>query len=280
MIDQVISVGGAYYLPYQPHATDDQFHAAYPRAIEYFEIKKQYDPADKFTNKLWDKYYSEDKLNHYKERRVVLGVASTTHEYVRPYDNAYLSIPEWFIVYNSQEYARALTYALPSEFSYFGAIREYWGEYVQAKKLTKDSSHDNSEYLMVLRVIGISYTVELAIKGIYENTLGRVTEYLAGGKQVYEEKVAAEMNRKYAKFIYDYPWYDFPYGGYFRLLWVMGMDKDLTFGQYLRKIERLIFLSLEIEIKVAYSNIIRIATHQKFGIQDDIIYAVISRVNG
>jgi FAD/FMN-containing dehydrogenase len=280
MIDQVISVGGTYYLPYQPHATDDQFHAAYPHAVEYFEIKKLYDPTDKFTNTLWDKYYSDEKLKYYKERTLILKKASTTSEYMRPYDNAYLSIPEWFIVYNSLEYSRALTNTFPSRFQYFTAIREYWKEYSDVVGRVSSSSHDNSDYRMVLRVIGVSYSFELAIKGVYENTLGRFTEWLAQNRPVYEEKVAAQMNRDYGEFVYDYPWYDFPYSNYFRPLWLRSDDTDLTAGQYIRKLERLIILSLELEIKIAYSKIIALVTHEKFGVQDDIIYAIISHDGG
>lgn len=280
MIDQVISVGGTYYLPYQPHATDEEFHAAYPNAIEYFEIKKQYDPTDKFTNKLWDKYYSEEKLKYYKDRNAILKTASTTSAYSRPYDNAYLSIPEWFIVYNSLEYARALTNASPSDFHYFSAIREYWKEYFSVSKRVTSNSLENSDYRAVLQVIGISYSVELTIKGIYENTLGRFTEWLAQDKAVYEEKVAARMNRDYGIFIYDYPWYDFPYDSYFKLLWARSNDKHLTIGQYLRKVERLSLLSLEIGVKVIYSNVIAFATHQKFGVQDDVIYAIVTNDGG
>lgn len=280
MIDSVISVGGTYYLPYQLHATDEQFHKAYPHALEYFQIKKQYDPTNKFTNKLWDKYYSEEKLETLKSRQDTLLVASTTKEYRRPYDNAYLSIPEWFIVYNSLEYARALTDASPSQFNYFGAIKEYWNQYKKVLTLTQDSSQDNSDYITVLRVIGVSYSVELAIKGVYENTLGRFTEWLSGGKQVYEEKVIAQMNRDYGLFIYDYPWYDFPYGSYLGLLWKSSDNTHLSLGQYIRKVERLIFLSLEIEIKVLYSKVIAFATHQKFGVQDDIVYAVVTHDGG
>src|SRR6185503_19440845 len=44
LIDAVLSVGGTYYLPYQPHATVEQFHAAYPRARELFALKRRYDP--------------------------------------------------------------------------------------------------------------------------------------------------------------------------------------------------------------------------------------------
>lgn len=58
LIDASLNLGGSYYLPYQLHATEAQFLRAYPRAREFFELKKRLDPANKFRNKLWDKYYS------------------------------------------------------------------------------------------------------------------------------------------------------------------------------------------------------------------------------
>jgi len=57
LIDAVISVGGTYYLPYQPHATTEQFHRAYPQAADFFAFKWEMDPHFRFTNALWDKYY-------------------------------------------------------------------------------------------------------------------------------------------------------------------------------------------------------------------------------
>jgi FAD/FMN-containing dehydrogenase len=58
MIDEVLSVGGRYYLPYQIHATDEQFKKAYPGYTKFFELKKKLDPSNKFKNKLWDRYYN------------------------------------------------------------------------------------------------------------------------------------------------------------------------------------------------------------------------------
>ena len=58
LIDAAISVGGSYYLAYQPHATLQQFHAAYPRAREFFAMKRRLDPNFRFRNVLWDKYYA------------------------------------------------------------------------------------------------------------------------------------------------------------------------------------------------------------------------------
>jgi FAD/FMN-containing dehydrogenase/SAM-dependent methyltransferase len=58
LIDAVLAAGGTYYLPYQPHATPEQFHRAYPRARDLFELKRRFDPAFRLRNVLWDKYYA------------------------------------------------------------------------------------------------------------------------------------------------------------------------------------------------------------------------------
>ncbi|WP_133501380.1 FAD-binding protein [Cognatilysobacter terrigena] len=60
LIDAVIACGGTYYLPYQPHATRDQFHRAYPRAKELFALKRRLDPDFRWRNVLWDTYYAPE----------------------------------------------------------------------------------------------------------------------------------------------------------------------------------------------------------------------------
>ena len=55
----VLSVGGSYYLPYQIYATEEQFRRAYPRAAEFFSLKQQLDPTNKFSNELLRKYYHQ-----------------------------------------------------------------------------------------------------------------------------------------------------------------------------------------------------------------------------
>lgn len=57
LIDAALSLNGAYYMPYQAHATKEQFHKAYPNAHKLFEIKKKLDPDFKFRNIIWDTYY-------------------------------------------------------------------------------------------------------------------------------------------------------------------------------------------------------------------------------
>lgn len=57
LVDAALAEGGSYYLPYQIHATRDQFLAAYPRAEDYFAVKRRVDPQYKFRNRLWEAYY-------------------------------------------------------------------------------------------------------------------------------------------------------------------------------------------------------------------------------
>lgn len=57
LIDAVLELGGSYHLPYQPHATPEQFHAAYPHAEQLFAIKREFDPDYRLRSMLWDKYY-------------------------------------------------------------------------------------------------------------------------------------------------------------------------------------------------------------------------------
>ena len=52
----MIEIGGTYYLPYRPHATQGQFTRAYPRATEFATAKRALDPQLLFRNALWDRY--------------------------------------------------------------------------------------------------------------------------------------------------------------------------------------------------------------------------------
>lgn len=58
LIDAAIGEDGSYYLPYQIHATPEQFRAAYPRVGDFFALKRRVDPTYKFRNRLWEAYYT------------------------------------------------------------------------------------------------------------------------------------------------------------------------------------------------------------------------------
>jgi FAD/FMN-containing dehydrogenase len=56
LIEAALKSGGSYYLPYRLHATVDQFRRAYPQWETFFELKRKYDPEERFENQLYLKY--------------------------------------------------------------------------------------------------------------------------------------------------------------------------------------------------------------------------------
>ena len=62
LIEAALALGGSYYLPYQLHATGEQFFRAYPRAREFLALKRRVDPANKFRNALWNKDHTPEGL--------------------------------------------------------------------------------------------------------------------------------------------------------------------------------------------------------------------------
>ena len=56
LIDGITAIGGSYYLPYRPHATQDQFIRAYPRAVPFVAAKRGLDRDGLFRNLFWDRY--------------------------------------------------------------------------------------------------------------------------------------------------------------------------------------------------------------------------------
>ena len=61
LIDSALAVDGRYYLPYRLHATVEQFHRAYPMAVEFFEKKRHHDPRGRFRNRFYDHYGVQDE---------------------------------------------------------------------------------------------------------------------------------------------------------------------------------------------------------------------------
>lgn len=59
LIDRVLDLGGAYYLPYRPHARVEQFQQSYPSAERFAQAKRTLDPDLLFRNLFWDNYLGD-----------------------------------------------------------------------------------------------------------------------------------------------------------------------------------------------------------------------------
>lgn len=58
LIERIVAIGGAFYLPYRLHGRRDQVAKAYPRTAEFVAAKRRYDPGLLFRNAMWDAYFA------------------------------------------------------------------------------------------------------------------------------------------------------------------------------------------------------------------------------
>ncbi|WP_404925201.1 hypothetical protein [Mesorhizobium sp. ORM16] len=129
--------------------------------------------------------------------------------YQRPEESTFLTYPEWAIVYAAREYAGFVAKDQPSGFPYFAYVGRFWQDYAMVIRASSAYKFNYANHQMPV-VIGTSHTIEHAVQWAYENTVGRITEAIAGRRtatDIYQAKVAAE----YAAFLDQGPWHQFPY---------------------------------------------------------------------
>lgn len=255
MTDAILSEKGRWYLPYQPHATVEQFQKAYAHAGKYFETKNRLDPDHRFNNKLLDKYnpFLKDRIE--KKRDSIKG-------YYRDEGQSFLTVPEWYLVFNPKEYADHLEAGNnPSDFPFYASIDEYWTLYDRSMKLVSDAYPDNEEYTTMLNVIGVSTTLEYTAKGLYENTVGRIFSWFSNGSLSDEEKMIIQAHRAYSNFIYDKAWYEFQFMPWVGKVWDVSNTAE---SNWFRKIERKLFFTVEFSFKAAYAKLIELGAQASY----------------
>jgi hypothetical protein len=184
--------------------------------------------------------------------------------YKREEASTYLTLPEWYIVYNTDEYAKALKTTGPASFPYAGSIRQYWGYYGAACAATKGVYPFSTGNHLMLGVIGSSFSIEYALKGLYENTAGRLSEWIAG-RDTPEDAFAAATAAEYGTFMHTVPWYEFPFAAKAGALWagVPWRGPGMT-----RKWERRLALTAEYGIKAGYAWLIGLGSQATYGPED------------
>lgn len=283
LIEAAIQSGGRYYLPYQPLATREQFARAYPRATELFALKRRVDPTGKFTNTLWDLYEPgpDGGVSDVSAARMpaqlpaeVSVVLDTIRGYVRSEGAEYLTHPEWDLVYSSEAYARWLRDGkAPSEFPYLKSVGTFWRSYLGTWRASRARSPTGVGTHVLLGVIGISTAVEYGLKGMYEESVGRLSEQAAPAGGTAEDRYAAQVAGDYAHLINQKGWYEFSFGHALVHLWT---DVPWIGPGILRKWERRFALTVEYAVKAVYATAIGLGTGAAYSPDEDQRYLVVA----
>ena len=195
--------------------------------------------------------------------------------YGREEASTFLTLPEWYIVYNTEEYARFTGGQSPARFPYLGSIRQFWSYYGGACQATKGAYPFSAGNHLMLAVIGSSFTAEYIVKGLYENTLGRLGEWISG-RDTPEDAFAHKTAVAYGAFMHTVPWYEFPFFGRLSQLW---RETPWRGPHLARKWERRMALTAEYGAKGVYGWLIGMSSGAAYGPEDLRIHARIDNAS-
>jgi hypothetical protein len=178
-------------------------------------------------------------------------------EHVRGVEQTFLTYPEWFLVFSPAEYAQYVRTRSPDGFPFFGHIGQFWAGYQAVTSESHAMGHDfNPGYHLMVMVIGVSTTVEYALRSAYENLFGRLSQASTAAPTP-EDTLAARVAQDYVDLIRVLPWYEYDFGKQLKTLWseVPWTGADMT-----RKWERRFALTTEYGVKALYARLIKLGT--------------------
>jgi hypothetical protein len=157
-------------------------------------------------------------------------------EHQRREANTYLTYPEWHIVYAYDGLAATLRHGDEYEFGYAQSVIGFWRSACALMRIADAHGGADLATRSMIHVIGASFTAEMAAKGAYEETIGRLTAWVRGNAKTAQDEAIASMARDYSAFLRQTPWYAYPFTREAGTLWntpaggIRGWERRLGIG--------------------------------------------------
>jgi hypothetical protein len=175
------------------------------------------------------------------------------HGYARAQGDTFLTFPEWYIVHAYSDLAGVTARGNESDFDYLASITGFWSSLCGATRQASLSGAGSADQKLTNYIIGFSFTLEMGLQGAYERTIGALTAWTADGRKTAEDEFNLALLKDYAAFLYQTPWYRFPFWDKLMAFW-----HETPFVPSTRAVERRISLSLQYAGKSGYAAVMRI----------------------
>ncbi len=170
-------------------------------------------------------------------------------EHHRAETRTLMTYPEWHIVHAYENYAEVIRTGAPHDFGFFKSIAGFWSSLCSVTERSSELGEIDIPTKQLVYVIGTSFTAELALKALYEETIGRLFVLLRGSQQSTFDKLTADHAKDYATFLQQVPWYKWGFTE-------ANAELHNTPTQNLRDRERRFSIGLEYSAKAAYAEVI------------------------
>ncbi|WP_158814524.1 hypothetical protein [Methylocapsa sp. S129] len=174
----------------------------------------------------------------------------TEQGYRRAEGDSYLTYPEWYIVHAYTDLAGVTRQSSESAFDYIASVTGFWRSLCRATIAAGRVGPVTSDQKITNYIIGLSFTAEMTITGLYERTIGAATVWMRGPQRTDEDEFALAAADSYAAFLQQTPWYRYPFWPQLQRFW---RKTPLDHGNLLRSLERRFALSLEYGGKALYA---------------------------
>ena len=160
-----------------------------------------------------------------------------------------LTYPEWHIVHAYEDYAAVIAKGDPQDFSYLKSVWGFWDSLCSLSRASGEHGGFPWPTKQMTYTIGVSFTLELGLKGLYEETIGRLFVMMRGPDPAPLDRLSARMAADYASFLQQVPWYRWRFADD-----AAALAEAATL--VLRDRERAFALGLEFRAKAAYAGLI------------------------
>jgi hypothetical protein len=170
--------------------------------------------------------------------------------YRRAEGDSYLTYPEWYIVHAYADLAGVTRQSSESGYDYLDAITTFWSSLCRATETARRTGPVTLDQRVTNYIIGVSFSLEMAVQGVYERTIGALTAWLRGEKKTPEDAFNQRFLDEYATFLEQVPWYQYPFKQELKRFW---RETPWVPGSRVRSTERRVALSLEYGLKAVYA---------------------------
>ncbi len=160
-----------------------------------------------------------------------------------------LTYPEWHIVHAYDDYAQVISEGDPHDYHYWAAISGFWSSLCDLTQEAVTLGEIDGDTKQMVYVIGVSFSAELALKALYEETFGRAAIWVRGTEHTALDTLTAQQASEYAAFLQQVPWYRWPFKENAQAL------EARSTGVF-RDAEREFAIGLEYRAKAAYAEVI------------------------
>jgi hypothetical protein len=178
------------------------------------------------------------------------GIGIQDAGYRRAEGDSYLTYPEWYIVHAYTDLAGVTRRSSESQYDYAAAIGTFWSCMCQSFVTARSIGPVTLDQRVTDYLIGLSFSLEMAVQGAYERTIGAWTAFSRGDKKTPEDEFNQRFLDDYAAFLQQTPWFKYPFKAELIRFW---RETPWSWNAPVRSAERRFALSLEYGLKSLYA---------------------------